>query len=122
MWEGLSLIIAAIIAAGTTAVTAGYQASELDKAQKEAKGIAGRQEATSAKQWKQQMAEEKKRTALSAANLAEQQREFNASAGQRQEEDAYTRYKDHFGTLANVMANNKALEDLFINRIKGLRG
>jgi len=115
-------IIAAIIAAGVTIGTAAYQSSEMDKAQKEARGIAGRQEATSERQWQDKMKLEKQAAALSAANLAEQKRQFDVTAGVRQEEDAYTKYKDHFGTLANVLANNTQLEDLFINRLKGLRG
>jgi len=122
MGTAIGMIIATIIGAGVAIGTSVYQSSEMDKAQKEARGIAGRQEAASEKQWKDRMKLEKQAAALNEKQLAEQQRQFNVTAGIRQEEDAYTKYKDHFGTLANVLANNEQLEDLFINRLKGLRG
>ena len=115
-------IIAAIIGAGIAIYSGVKSSNEMDKAQRESRDIAGRQEAQQKKEFAANLRIRNAELAQSAANTAENARQFNIEAGRAQENDAYTKFENQFQKLAGYMSKNQELEDLFINRLKGLRG
>jgi parvulin-like peptidyl-prolyl isomerase len=108
-------IINAIIAAGSQYYASKEQKSILDQGQSEAKALSEQSRAD-------QISANKQSLALSKQQLAQNQSQFDTSLGQRQEENAYSRFQDQANKMGNLMSQNEQLKDLFINRIGKLRG
>jgi gas vesicle protein len=122
MEAAIGAIIAAIIGATAAGISAGVQSKNLREAQEESKQIAGRQEAKENASYRDVMRMKREEMAMQKARDEESKRQFNVQAQESRENRAYTMLENQFGKLSSILSQNKNLEDLFINRMKGLRG
>lgn len=115
MGTAIAAIIGAIIAGGTAIYTGAKQSQAMNAAQGEARALNEReyanilgQQAESRRQFNQ--------------GFAENRRQFNQTMAVNQDNTAYSRLQTQVDRVNSVLANNNELENLLINRIRGIRG
>ena len=104
-------IIRGLIGVGTTLIGGKLQRDIIEEGQEEARELYERGERTTRKQ------------------IREQKRQFDISTGLKerelgmlQEQQARSSFRDQVSRLTQVIDKNEALSNLFINRLRGLRG
>jgi len=115
-------IISGLIGVGTEVVSGSMQSREIEKGRRESKEmyLGEFEEAKRARISKEKLEKRK---------IREGRRQFDVSTklkerelGMYQEQEAHTRFRDQVSRLTQVVNKNAQLENLFINRLAGLRG
>lgn len=115
-------IISGLIGIGTTVIGGKMQKQAIEEGQREARGLR-------LEDIEEQRKRDLRSERLTLRQIGEQKRQFDISTrlkeqelGMLQEKQARTSFRDQVSRLTQVIDKNEALNNLFINRLRGLRG